>query len=224
MEYKVERLGDIPFNINPRELYIYAGYRGKATPDEAVQALIDECLSEVKESAEIRAVLKWCPIQRKKRSDGTEDDKKFSIGDFYIESEALGRNLRGCKDAILVGATLSPSIDLLLHRYSKLQITKSVLMQATAAAYIEGYLDEIQRVVKSRLDPEGLSLRPRFSPGFADFTTDYQKPFLEAIDAGRNLGITLANNSNMMVPSKSVTAIMGICEKGTEAVGAYENI
>ncbi|MCR4674977.1 MAG: Vitamin B12 dependent methionine synthase activation subunit [Lachnospiraceae bacterium] len=224
MTYETERLGKIPFEINRRELYIYAGYRGNATPDEGVLALIDECIEEVKAASEIRGILKWCKITRTLDEQGLPRDDQFSIGDFFVESIALGKNLRGCEDAILVGATLSPSIDLLLHRYAKLQITKSVLMQATAAAYIEAYLDEIQRMVKIRLSPEGLSLRPRFSPGFADFTTEYQKPFLDAIDAGRNLGITLANDSNMMVPSKSVTAVMGICKAGTEAVGAYENI
>lgn len=224
MKYETERVGKIPFQINRRELYIYSGYRGKATPDASVEKLIDECLAEVEETAETRGLIKWCHITRETDTEGQLRDDKFFIGDFHVESQALGKNLRGCEDALLVGATLSPSIDVLLHRYSRLQITKSVLMQATAAAYIEAYLDEIQRRVKKRLSPEGLSLRPRFSPGFADFTTDYQEPFLKALDAGRTLGITLANNSNMMVPSKSVTAVMGICEAGTEAVGAYENV
>ena len=224
MKYETERVGKIPFEINRRELYIYAGYRGTATPDEAVEKLIDECILEVKNTAEIRGLIKWCPVIREKDVSGQSSDERFSIGDFKIESKALGKNLKGCEDALLVGATLSPTIDVLLHRYSRLQITKSVLMQATAAAYIEAYLDEIQRMIKKRLAPEGHSLRPRFSPGFADFTTEYQKPFLDALDAGRTLGITLANNSNMMVPSKSVTAVMGICKAGTEAVGAYENV
>ena len=224
MKYETQRLGKIPFEINRRELYIYAGYRGTATPDEAVLSLIEECIQEVEEASEIRGILKWCQIVHEKDDNGNEMDDVFSIGDFHVKSQALGKNLKGCRDAILVGATLSPSIYLLLHRYSRLQITKSVLMQATAAAYIEAYLDEIQRMVKKELAPEGLSLRPRFSPGFADFTTEYQAPFLEALDAGRTLGITLAHNSNMMVPSKSVTAVMGICEAGTEAVGAYENV
>lgn len=210
MEYKTEKLGEIPFKINPKELYIYSGYDAKTTPSAEVLSLIDECVAEVKDAAELRAILKWCPITHKKDESGKEILGEFSIGDFEIKSDALGKNLSGCKDAILVGATLSPSVDLLLHRYAKLQVAKSLLMQATAAAYIEAYLDEIQRVIKKRIEPEGLTLRPRFSPGFADFTTDYQPAFLRAINAEKNLGITLANNSNMMVPSKSVTAVIGI--------------
>ena len=211
MEYKMEKLGRIPFEINPKELYIYSGYDAKTTPGAEVLALIDECIAEVKEVAELRAILKWCPITRRKDVGGNELVDEFSIGDFAIKSEALGKNLAGCKDGILVGATLSPSVDLLLRRYAKLQVAKSLLMQATAAAYIEAYLDEIQRVVKKRLEPDGLTLCPRFSPGFADFGTEYQPAFLRAIDAEKQLGITLAKGSNMMVPSKSVTAVVGIC-------------
>lgn len=211
MDYKTEKLGEIPFEINRKELYIYSGYDAKTTPGDDVLALIEECLAEVKEAAELRAILKWCPITHKKDAEGRELTGFFSIGDFEIQSEALGKNLLGCKNAILVGATLSPSVDLLLHRYAKLQVTKGLLMQATAAAYIEAYLDEIQRCIKRELEPQGLTLRPRFSPGFADFGTEYQPPFLSAIDAEKQLGITLAKDSNMMVPSKSVTAVIGIC-------------
>jgi hypothetical protein len=212
MEHKTEKLGEIPFEINRKELYIYAGYDAKTTPSDEVLALIDECIAEVKAVAQLRAILKWCPITHEKDEAGEELLGEFSIGDFAIKSEALGKNLSGCKDAILVGATLSPSVDLLLHRYAKLQVAKSLLMQATAAAYIEAYLDEIQRVIKKRIEPEGLTLRPRFSPGFADFGTEYQPAFLRAINAEKQLGITLAKDSNMMVPSKSVTAVMGICK------------
>ncbi len=212
MEHKTEKLGEIPFEINRKELYIYAGYDAKTTPSDEVLALIDECIAEVKAVAQLRAILKWCPITHEKDEAGEGLLGEFSIGDFAIKSEALGKNLSGCKDAILVGATLSPSVDLLLHRYAKLQVAKSLLMQATAAAYIEAYLDEIQRVIKKRIEPEGLTLRPRFSPGFADFGTECQPAFLRAINAEKQLGITLAKDSNMMVPSKSVTAVMGICK------------
>ena len=210
MEYKTEKLGKIPFEINRKELYIYSGYNAKTMPEEEVLSLMEECISEVKAVAEPRAILKWCPIVHDRDEDGEELVEEFSMGGLRIRSEALGKNLFGCKDGILIGATLSPSVDLLLHRYAKLQVAKSLLMQATAAAYIEAYLDEICRQVKSDLEPDGLTLRPRFSPGFADFGIEYQKPFLDAIDAGRQLGITLAKDSNMMVPSKSVTAVVGI--------------
>ena len=211
MEYKTERIGAIPFEINPKEMYIYSGYDAKTTPDDAVLSLMEECLSEVKKTADLRAVLKWCPIRHKNDASGKELLDEFFIGDFEIKSEALGKNLYGCRDAVLVGATLSSSVDLLLHRYSKLKVTRSFLLQAAAAAYIEGYLDEIQRRIKEKLLQKNQTLRPRFSPGFADFNTDYQGAFLQAIDAEKLLGITLAKDSAMMVPSKSVTAVMGIC-------------
>ena len=204
IRHGLRRIGNIPFEINRRELYIYSGYRKKEDkPDEAIETLIDECLAELKEVAEPKAVLLTEEIHR-------TSDKDFSIGDLSISSEALAKNLLGCKDAILVGATLSTSVDLLLHRYSKLAITKSVLMQASAAAYIEAYLDAIMVLVREELKPLSLTLRPRFSPGFADFTTEYQAAFLETINARRYLGISLSGDSDMLVPTKSVTAVMGI--------------
>ena len=204
ISYGIRRIGKIPFEINRRELYIYSGYRNiRDVPDAAVDQLIDACLEELRTTAEPKAVLRTEEIHR-------TSEAEFSIGDFSVSSEALGKNLRGCRDAILAGATLSTSVDLLLHRYSKLAITKSVLMQASAAAYIEAYLDEIMVLLRKELAPDGLDLCPRFSPGFADFGTAYQAAFLESINAKRYLGISLLGDSDMLVPTKSVTAVIGI--------------
>ena len=205
MEYGVRRIFKIPVKVNRREIYIYSGYKGLNKPSEEVDAIIDECLEELEQLSEPKASLFVSPIT-------WESPSSFSIGNLNIYSETLGKNLADCKSAVLVGATLSASVDLLLHRYSKLAITKSILMQATAAAYIEAYLNAIEDVLKSELNPEGYTLRPRFSPGFGDFGTEYQEDFLEAVNAKRYLGVSLANDSAMMTPSKSVTAVMGICK------------
>ena len=49
----------------------------------------------------------------------------------------------------------------------------------------------------------------RFSPGYGDFDLKYQKDILEYLDANKKIGISLTD-SLMMIPTKSITAIIGI--------------
>ena len=68
-------------------------------------------------------------------------------------------------------------------------------------------------------------LRPRFSPGYGDFSLDCQKDIIRALEAEKTVGVTLTD-SLLMTPSKSVTAVIGAgrnefrCElKGCEVCG-----
>ena len=55
----------------------------------------------------------------------------------------------------------------------------------------------------------GARLRPRFSPGYGDLPLEMQKDIFSLLGCPSNVGITL-NESLIMSPSKSVTAIVGI--------------
>ena len=53
---------------------------------------------------------------------------------------------------------------------------------------------------------------PRFSPGYGDFPLECQGMLLEALEAGKRIGIKLTD-SLLMMPSKSVSAVMGASRK-----------
>ena len=55
----------------------------------------------------------------------------------------------------------------------------------------------------------GLHPVPRFSPGYGDFPLEAQKDIFRTLDCSRKIGLTL-NESLLMSPSKSVTAIVGL--------------
>ena len=49
-------------------------------------------------------------------------------------------------------------------------MSRAVVMQACAAAYLEQFCDEIQEKIGIEMEKEGKYLRPRFSPGYGDFS------------------------------------------------------
>jgi cobalamin-dependent methionine synthase I len=53
------------------------------------------------------------------------------------------------------------------------------------------------------------TLTPRFSPGYGDFPLSYQRVLIDLLDAPRVLGVSVTP-SDLLVPVKSVTAVVGI--------------
>lgn len=205
--------------IIEKEALRYLGY-GKNKPDAQTVFLIQECISEIEKTAEYRSTSRRFNVKI------TEDDNVETAG-ITIHSRNLSKNLRGCEEVIFFAATLGAGVDRLMARYVKLNITKAAVLQATAAAAIEEFCNTCQRQIETKVSKEGLYVRPRFSPGYGDLPLSMQPDFLRVIGADRTVGITLTEGG-VMVPEKSVTAIMGLSTENNkcliEGCEACENI
>ena len=187
--------------IDPQEVARYLSYRGQQ-PDEAVRRLITECIEEVNGAAVPRSVCERFPLHY-------DTAEGFSAASLRFSSRSLERNLAGCTEVYLFAATLGVAVDTLIHRAVILDAAKGVVMQTAAAAAIEAYCDEENDRLRRQTEAEGLWLRPRFSPGYGDLSLACQRDFLRVLKAQKNIGLTLTD-SGMMVPVKSVTALIGI--------------
>lgn len=197
-----------------RETLRYLGYKNQKA-DDAVRDLIGQCWEELDRAATPRSFWREYPLRVK--------DDEIDACVFQLRSRSLGRNLRGCERILLFAASLGAGTDLLIQRYEKLQMSKAVVLQAAAAAYLEDYCDSVNEELRRKYEAEGWYLRPRFSPGYGDFPLECQPAVVCALEAGKRVGITLTD-SLLMAPSKSVTAVIGAgrtplaCErKGCEA-------
>ena len=74
-----------------------------------------------------------------------------------ITSRSLSRNLKGCTKAVLFGATLGSGVDRLIRRTSLTDMSRAVIQQACAAAFLEEYCDEKQLEI-GRIDGKGGAL------------------------------------------------------------------
>ncbi len=188
--------------INNREVYRYLGY-GKNTPGEDMIAIIDSCIQDVISHSELRSTKERFTLR------AAETEGEFYIGDLKIKSKALAKNLKGCKEVYLFGATIGVGIDRLIARAVVTDVTKAAIYQAIGAAYIEDYCDYINDEIDAIACKEGFVTRPRFSPGYGDLSLDYQSDIAGLLNLPKNVGISLSE-SKIMSPSKSVTAIIGL--------------
>ncbi len=169
--------------VNVREVHRYAG----GGTSDSVEALLSECIKEADESL----VYKVCY-------------GVFSY-DGSSNSMDLRKTLTGCSKVIAFAATVGVSIDRLIMKYSRISPAKALLLQAYGAERIEALCDSFCRDMAE----EWGRLTPRFSPGYGDLPIEVQRDIFRVLDCPRKIGLSL-NESLLMTPTKSVTAIVGI--------------
>ena len=183
------------------EVMRYAGAPKTAEPD----AQILSCLAEL---GEIRGRLCWrrFPIERQ--------GAWLDLGFCRTPSASLSINLKGCSSLVLFAGTLGIGIDRFLAKYGRLSPARALWFQAIGAAGIEALCDTFCEELPQLLAEDGqpARIRPRYSPGFGDFGLEYQPFIFSALDCQKNLGLTLTD-SLLMSPTKSVTALVGICDE-----------
>jgi len=198
--------------IPVKEVQRYMGYRGIADIGPDIRAKIDKAIGQVSLQSHPRIISKEYPVTVR------DNDVTIHAGseDVILQSESLARNLSGCCGAILLAATIGPACDMLVRRAGVTSAVDASIYQAAGAAAIESFLDDMNDRYKADYEAQGLFLRPRFSPGYGDLKLDHQRDWFRLLDITKQIGIELTD-SLLMVPTKSVTAIIGIgINKGTQ--------
>lgn len=178
--------------FNKKEISRYAGN----LQDEV---LLAECISEVSDKLVYNVCYQKFPFEKQCET--------LSLGFAQVNSADLAKNLDGCDGILLFAATVGVELDRLIMKYCKISPVKALIFQAIGAERIEKLCDQF---CKDMAKEE--NIKPRFSPGYGDLPLDLQKEIFAALDCGKNIGLTL-NDSMLMSPTKSVTAIVGIISK-----------
>ena len=176
-------------------------YMGVIQSSEELEALADECRREAENCFSPRVCYCEIPVC----VEGDIVDLTFWKGN----SRSLSNRLRGCDHAILFAATVGLEIDRLIARYNRISSAKAVCLQALGTERVEALCDAFCEEMKERAQKNGKEVTSRFSPGYGDLPLEMQRDIFRVLDCPRHVGISL-NESLLMSPAKSVTAIFGM--------------
>lgn len=129
---------------------------------------------------------------------------EINLGFASVSSSSLEKNLAGAKEAFLLVVTLGSELDRLLARLSKTSRAEAFIFDAVASALAEAACDVAEEEIKG-----ALVCRPRFSPGYGDFSIEHQAALLDYLGAPVHLGVCVCD-SGLMTPMKTVSAVIGI--------------
>lgn len=182
--------------LNYNEILMYLGYRGqKITEDVEIQ--IKRCISEVMKASEPKLVWRRLPLIEG-RIEGLE-----------LPGQDIRDVLSSCQEVVLVAATIGNKVERLLMQREVSDMADAVIMDSCASTAIENVCDNFEFDLRDELNQQGLYLTDRYSPGYGDFPLDIQPRLCAALNAQKRIGLTVSA-SNIMIPRKSVSAIMGI--------------
>lgn len=141
-----------------------------------------------------------------------ENDEYLVVlaGGLRFRSQSLGHMLAGCEEAMLMSVTAGSLIVEAIHANAVgADMSSAVVFDAVASEMVESGLNWITELVGRELMRERRCFTERrFSAGYGDLIIQAQKDFYTTLRLDK-LGVTI-NESYMLVPEKTVTAIIGI--------------
>lgn len=191
--------------ISKSEAARYMGVKGE--PDQAVAELLDKAEKLVRE----RISPKYVYIE----TDVSFTEAGVVLGAMSesLTGKDIKQHLKGCNKAVLMAATLTQEADKLIRQTAVTNMAQSLAVDCICSAAVEQVCDRAEEEIFSRCSAPYRTWR--FSPGYGDLPLSLQRSFLLALNAQRRIGLTVTENS-LLIPSKSVTALIGISDEPIE--------
>jgi len=197
------------FKIDKTEVLRYL-QASKKLNDNNINRLIEESITEIKALINFRYLYQKFPIKR--------NDSKLKVEGttLVLKGESIRKHLNNSEEVYIMAATLGAQVDRKISYYEKISVTKSMIFDACATTAIEAGCDQVEEEIKKEVLAAGnKGITFRYSPGYGDLEIDIQKEILRILNAPKKIGLT-ASKYNILLPAKSVTAIIGVIAEKSE--------
>ena len=194
-------------SLDKLEVLRYLGHNGQEI-DSDLNLRINECIKETKKEIDTKYIYEIYDI----KNDLDLNTIEFKNTNLILKSKDVSELLKDCDKCVLMCATLGFNIEKNIRRYSYNDLTKGIIVDACATTSIEEICDLIQDNILQQRSKEGKSLTMRYSPGYGDLDISANKDILQVLDAHKRIGVTVTN-TGIMIPRKSVVALIGITNK-----------
>ncbi len=188
------------------EMLRYLGYRGQALEGTMLEA-VERCAALAEQSASPRFVAEeLSPVRI--TEEGAE------LEGLLLPGEDIRLHLGWSSAAVLMGVTLGTQMERLIQYHRRRSMADAVMIDAAATALIEAACDQVEEGLRAFYRQKELDVTDRFSCGYGDLPPETQPDIVRLLDAPRAIGLT-CSSSLILIPQKSVTAILGVIPAGT---------
>ena len=165
--------------------------------DESVKELLLVCEKELRET--INACFVYRVFEYK---EGILVDS-----DFELEGNTIKEHLNGFNICACMCMTLGSEVDALIRKKQITSMAEAMTIDNMASYLTEKACDKAEEIIMDNYN--GCEKTFRYGLGYGDFPITKQKDFLDMLEAGRQVGVH-ANEASMLMPTKSVTCLIGI--------------
>lgn len=187
--------------ISKSETARYMGVKG--IPDKKTAEILDKYEPIVRER------LRPAFVYRETAVHFADDGVYLDGVDAVFSGSDIKNHLKDCERAIILAVTVSAEADKMIRQTSVVSMAEALAVDCLCSSAIEQVCNKAEDEI-FRINP--VKFRTwRFSPGYGDLPITLQKNLISALNAHRRIGLTVTENC-MLIPSKSVTAIIGISD------------
>lgn len=201
---------DLNIKLEPedeREILRYLQYNSKDI-DRNLHAQVLKCMEKINAVSRPNFVFKEWDL--KKRGE-------FPKGLDFFTGDSIKKHIEKCEKIILFAATLGAGVDNAIRKEELRNMGDALIMDSAASALIEAVCDSIEARFRENYSKENKYLTFRFSPGYGDLPIGIQRKFVAVTDAAKRIGLNVSE-SGIMIPRKSVTAIIGVSDQKLETL------
>lgn len=192
-------------SISRNETLRYMGHKGEIPAE--LEKILSKCENLIKTSIFPKYVYRTCALN-------IEGDKiKLEGFPTIIESSDLKNHLENCNRAVIMAVTLTSEADRLISRAEISDMTEAFTLDAMCSSAIETACDITESEIFQEIGAKYTVWR--YSAGYGDLDLSYQKDFIKFLNTEKRIGLTLTPEY-LMIPRKSVTAIIGVSEVPVE--------
>lgn len=199
------------FPIRREETLRYLGYQGQPLEDSLLEKL-NLARERIRRVSRPLYTYRIFPLSR------TETGLVPQGTSLLLSGEDIANHLAGCNQVALMAATLGVQVDKEIKYLELTDMTLGAMADAAATAAVEELCDWVEITVHREAKCHGLFATGRFSPGYGDLPIRLQREFTRALDTPKTIGLTV-NGSGILLPRKSVTAILGLSSEPIAAAG-----
>jgi hypothetical protein len=186
--------------VDIEDAYRYMGCRGDIEPRTKTE--LQNAAELIKKHIKPRVVQKICDLDR---SDGLSLEGTC----LKLYGKGIDALLHDCDICAIFCSTIGGDIEPLIRKWEIKDLAFAAMLDACASSAVESLCDSVENEIAMEYASQGFYLTDRFSPGYGDLPVAIQKDFCAALDTSRRIGVSVSD-SGIMIPRKSVTAIIGI--------------
>lgn len=191
-------------------------YAGIAKKPEFQAAMLEDICAEAQVLASPRAAWSTYPYD-------SHNGLILANTQLELSGTVIRKHLTDAIAVAVLAVTIGETIEQTVSEYfGQNRYTEGLLLDAAATAAVETAADQANEIIIQEAKKTGLTAIARFSPGYGDWDITVQPAILQ-LAQGAAIGIS-TTSSCMLMPRKSITAVIGLKPPSTESnIAMYKN-
>ena len=203
----------------------YVGYAGQLMDEqlrERFEALAQSCERKLRPAA-VWALYELDERRTRRACEARTPEVALTGCALTLPGRDIARHLEGAREVALMACTLGAASERELRALGARSAVDELLFGACASALVEAAGNAAEARIVAAAAERGLRTNWRFSPGYGDLPLSIQPQFIRTLDATRRIGVVV-NSGGLMVPTKSITAVVGLFDADADAAGAQAEV